>query len=138
MILYRHASPEDAAVLASMNAQLIRDEGHRNAMSEAELVERMEGWLRGEYRAVLFELDGRPVGYALYREEPEYVYLRQLFVCEDMRRRGVGRGALDWMRQHAWPNGARVHIDVLVGNQAGIQFWRSAGFVDYCLTMESA
>jgi len=32
---YRAATPQDAAVLARMNAQLIRDEGHRNPMSIA-------------------------------------------------------------------------------------------------------
>jgi len=72
----------------------------------------------------------------LYRVEPEHIYLRQLFVQPEMRRRGIARRALEWLRQNAWGVRARVRIDVLVGNHSAIEFWRSVGFTDYCLTME--
>ncbi len=39
MIDCRHAGPQDVALLAQMN-RLIRDEGHRNPMTLAELEER--------------------------------------------------------------------------------------------------
>jgi hypothetical protein len=45
---------------------------------------------------------------------------------------------LEWLSQNAWRDRRRIRIDVLVGNQAGIGFWRSVGFRDYCLTMERA
>jgi len=48
-IRYRRATLEDASVLAPMNAQLIRDEGHRNSMTVPQLSERMVLWLGGEY-----------------------------------------------------------------------------------------
>lgn len=105
-------------------------------MTVPQLAERMSEWLKGEYHAVLFELESRPVGYALYRFEPEYVYLRQLFVAPEMRRRGIASSALDWLRQNAWGDRPRVRIDVLIGNRSGIEFWRSVGFSDYCVTME--
>ena len=38
----RRATLADAALLAELNRQLIRDEGHRNSMSLAELETRME------------------------------------------------------------------------------------------------
>jgi GNAT superfamily N-acetyltransferase len=133
---YRRATVADAPVLAAMNQQLIRDEGHRNRMTAAELTARMAGWLAGEYEAVLFEEAGRPAGYALYRRDPEFVHLRQFFVGPKSRRQGVGRAALAWLRRHAWA-GARVRVEVLVGNVAGVAFWRAVGFRDYCLTLES-
>jgi len=135
-IRYRRATLEDASVLAPMNAQLIRDEGHRNSMTVPQLSERMALWLGGEYEAVLFESDSRAIGYALYRFEPEYVYLRQLFVLPELRRGGIARAALEWLRRNVWSARSRVRIDVLVGNRAGIDFWRSVGFTEYCLTME--
>ncbi len=135
-VQYRAATIYDASVLASLNAQLIRDEGHRNSMTVAELTERMSGWLKTEYQAFLFEVEGKVIGYALYRFEPEYVYLRQLFVQPEIRRRGIARRALEWLRQNAWSARPRVRIDVLVGNRSGFDFWRSVGFTDYCLTME--
>jgi GNAT superfamily N-acetyltransferase len=133
---YRMARPTDVAALAQMNYQLIRDEGHRNGMSPVELETRMRGWLDGEYEAVVFENDVEPVGYALYRREPDHVYLRQFFVLSAYRRQGIGRASLAWLRTRCWANASRVHLDVLVGNQTAHDFWRSVGFTDYCLTME--
>ncbi|HJZ60219.1 MAG TPA: GNAT family N-acetyltransferase [Gemmataceae bacterium] len=133
---YRFATAADVPALAAMNWQLIRDEGHRNRMTLPELESRMAEWIAGEYRAVLFEDTREAVGYALFRPEPEYVYLRQLFVRPEHRRRGVGRDALAWLRRHAWADAPRVRIDVLVGNAGAFAFWRAVGFRDYCLTME--
>jgi GNAT superfamily N-acetyltransferase len=133
---YRTATAADAGMLAEMNWQLIRAEGHRNPMTAAELEARMVRWLAGSYAAVLFEAAGRAVGYALYRRDPEYVYLRQFFVRSEYRRRGVGRSALDWLRENCWGAGSRVRVEVLIGNPAGVAFWRAAGFRDYALTLE--
>ena len=59
---YRIATAEDSPMLAELNSQLIRDEGHRNPMTIAQLEERMRGWLTsGEYRAVLFEENHTPI-----------------------------------------------------------------------------
>ena len=134
---YRFATPEDVALLAPLNQQLIRDEGHRDSMDLAQLAERMSGWLRGEYQAVLFVESTSPVGYALFRRESDYVYLRQLFVLAEFRRQGVGRDALRWLWRNAWSGAPRLRIDVLVGNTAGREFWRSVGFHEYCVTMEA-
>ena len=133
---FRNASAEDAKILAPLNAQLIRDEGHRNSMSEPQLAERMAGWLRHEYRAVIFELAESSVGYALFRVEPEHVYLRQLFVRAEYRRRGIARQAIDWLWRNSWRGASRLRIDVLVGNTVGAEFWRAIGFAPYCITME--
>jgi GNAT superfamily N-acetyltransferase len=132
---YRRATATDASELAAMNWQLIRDEGHRNPMTIAELAARMTRWLGGQCEAVLFEEDGRRAGYALYRRDPEYVYLRQFYIRSECRRQGLGRGAIAWLWRHAW-GGGRVRAEVLVGNQSGLAFWRAVGFRDYCLTLE--
>jgi hypothetical protein len=70
-IRYRFATPDDADVLAPMNQQLIRDEGHRSPLDLAQLTEQMAGWLRGNYQAVLFEDGSDTIGYALFHHEPE-------------------------------------------------------------------
>lgn len=123
-------------MLAPLNAQLIRDEGHRNPMSVAELEQRMVGWLRGEYEAALFELGSQIAGYALFRRDPEHIYLRQLFVVPALRRRGIGRSALAWLWAHAWKDTQRLRIDVLLGNASAQAFWHAVGFKDYCVVME--
>jgi GNAT superfamily N-acetyltransferase len=133
----RFATPQDAALLAPLNQQLIRDEGDRNLMSVAQLAERMAEWLRGEYQAVVFEENALPIGYALFRRGSEYVYLRQLFVLPEFRRQGFGRKALHWLWRNAWPDATLLRIEVLVGNTSGREFWRSVGFREYCVTMEA-
>ena len=119
-----------------MNAQLIRDEGHRNAMTESELQMRMQGWLAGEYTAVIFERDAAPVGYVLYLREEPHTYLRQFFVERDWRRQGMGRAAIEWLLKNEWHDAPRVRLEVLTGNTGAIAFWRAVGFSDYAITME--
>lgn len=121
-----------------MNAQLIRDEDHRSSMSPAELRQRMSDWLTsGNYQAVVFETSDKACGYALYRREPDHVYLRQFYVAAEHRRQHVGSQAIDWPWQNAWPEVDRIRLDVLVGNAAAHAFWHAVGFRDYCVTMES-
>jgi predicted acetyltransferase len=133
---FRRATLEDCTWLAELNHQLIRDEGHRNQMTVPELEQRMRGWLASEYAAVLFESDAEIVAYALYRERPEEIYLRQLFVARNRRRQGIGRAAFEILRSKIWPQDRRLTVDVLVQNTAAIAFWRAVGYQDYCLTLE--
>ena len=133
---FRRATLNDCALLAELNHQLIRDEGHRNRMTVPELEQRMKGWLASEYAAVLFENDGEVVAYALYREQPEEIYLRQLFVARNRRRKGIGKEAVKILRTKIWPNNKRLTVEVLVQNEAAVAFWRAVGYKDYSLTLE--
>jgi GNAT superfamily N-acetyltransferase len=130
------ATPGDAPLLAAMNKRLIEDEGHSNPMSVLELERRMRGWLgSGEYEAVLFG-GAPPRAYALFRRDPDGVYLRQLYVERDCRRAGVGRAAVALLVGEVWPAGARVKLDVLVGNVAARAFWKAVGFREYAVMMD--
>ena len=133
---FRRATLDDCGLLAEMNHQLIRDEGHRNKMTVPELERRMTMWLRSEYSAVVFEQNAGIVAYALYREEPDEIYLRQLFVARNHRRKGIGRDAVGILRSKIWPADKRLTVSVLTTNTAAIAFWRSVGYKDYCLTLE--
>src|SRR5438445_745727 len=124
---FRPATLDDCPLLAELNHQLIRDEGHRNRMTVRELEERMRAWLSGEYRAVIYEEESAVIAYALFREQPEEKYLRQLFVVRQRRRQGVGRKAVEILRSDIWPQSKRLTVDVLVTNKAALAFWRSVG-----------
>ena len=134
---YLFASSNEADIIVPMNQQLIHDEGHRNSMSRIQLRDRMFDWLSGDYQAVIFEDNADIVGYALYIPEPEYIYLRQLFVIQERRREGIARRALEWLWANAWTDTRQLRIDVLVGNKSAQEFWRSVGFTEYCITMEA-
>ena len=135
-VRFRIATTEDSPVLAELNQHLIQDEGHRNRMTLPELESRMRGWLQDEYEAILFEVGGEIAGYALNRFESDHVYLRQLFVIASRRREKIGSKAVRWLIDNRFRVRAKIRLDVLVGNTAAIQFWRAAGFSDYCITME--
>ena len=132
-----NATLVDVSLLAALNQQLQIDESHRLRMEIPELERRITGWLLDEgYEAALFEQDGETAGYALFRREPDFVYLKQFFICRQFRRQGLGRQAVEWLLRHKWHNEPRVRLDVLVNNERGVAFWRAVGFQDYCLTME--
>ena len=133
---FRRAIADDCILLAKLNHQLIRDEGHRNKMTVPELEQRMKNWLASEYSAMIFEKNDEVVAYALYREQPEEIYLRQLFVARNHRRQGIGRKAFEILRAKIWPKNKRLTVEVLVKNEKAVAFWRAVGCKDYCLTLE--
>ncbi len=135
---FRPAILEDCVLLAELNNQLIRDEGHRNRMTVAELEQRMRGWLAGgEYRAFLVEHDGGAVAYALFRFEPDSgIYLRQFFVRREKRRQGIGSQAVEMLFREVFPARTRVTLEVLAHNEIGRGFWKASGFVSYSVCLE--
>jgi predicted acetyltransferase len=133
---FRPATLDDCPLLATMNQQLIQDEGHRNRMTVPELEQRMREWLGSEYRAIIYEESGEVVAYALFREQPQEIYLRQLFVVRHRRRQGLGRHAVEILRSEIWPKTKRLTVDVLLANKAAVAFWRAMGYTDYSLTLE--
>ncbi len=133
---HHFATERDLDLLAKWNHRLIRDEGHRNPMTVPELRERMRRWLAGGYKAVVFCADSKPLAYALYKETPDEVHLRQLFVQPDRRGHGVGHAALEILRNQCWPGNKRLTVDVLTANHRAVSFWRAVGYSDYSLTLE--
>lgn len=65
---YRKAQRDDVPLLAELNQQLIKDEGHKNAMNLEQLEKRMLSWIEGEYTAILFTEDQDILAYALYHK----------------------------------------------------------------------
>ena len=140
-LTFRPATRDDCPKLAELNHQLIRDEGHPNPMTLPDLEQRLRNWLAGEYQAVIYEQAGEVVAYALYREQPTEIYLRQLFVVRHHRREGVGRRAVEILHTQIWPKTKRLTVEVLSANHPGVAFWRQVGYKDCgrtanCLLLE--
>ncbi|MCJ7608683.1 GNAT family N-acetyltransferase [Candidatus Bathyarchaeota archaeon] len=120
-----------------MNRELIEDEGHRNRFKPISWLEqRMRGFLTGEYKAVVFKIDERPVAYALYLDEGDHIYLRQFFVCRDQRRRGISRESFETLKKRIWPRDKPVTVGVLIENRVEYAFWKAVGFKDYSMELE--
>jgi len=159
---YRQATDDDIPLLASLNAQLLIDEGHRQHYTREALESRFAKWLLGYYRAVLFDATlfdatlfdatlfdatlhqttTEPVlAYALYRispRSPEKVFLRHFWVSKPYRRHGVGRKVFETLRNDVFPEGAKITLEALARNKRARSFWTSLGFVEYSVTLELA
>jgi ribosomal protein S18 acetylase RimI-like enzyme len=133
---YRLATLADADTLGRLNHELIRDEGHRNPMTLPELVERMRNWLACDgYEALLGHGAGdEPVAYVLWRDLPDSVYLRQIYVQREYRRQGTARHLMLSVFER-WPD-KRLTVDVLAGNARALAFWRRMGYQDYAVMLE--
>lgn len=127
---FRRAEARDLPQLAIWNEQLIEDENAPYRLERAALESRMRGWLAAEYRAVMFLVDGREIGYALYRPEDDGYYLRQFVIDRAKRRRGHGRRAVELLKTRVFGPGARISLQVLNQNTAGLAFWHAVGFED--------
>jgi GNAT superfamily N-acetyltransferase len=138
-LTFRIAAAADLPQLASWNRQLIEDEGHDNTMSLEELAVRMRSWLTTEYQALIFEDPAAPapVAYALLRDTPEWVHLRQFFVARDRRRRGIGARAVALLRDSVFPPDKPVIVEAMAWNHPALSFWRAMGFADRYVGLES-
>ncbi len=134
-LTWHKAEDKDLSLLSEWNHRLIRDEGHRNEMNMSQLEERMRSWLLGDYEAIIFTED-QPVAYALFKQNSDRIHLRQFFVILEKRRMGIGRSAIQILKREIWSSDLRLTVDVLCQNQSGIEFWRSVGYKDYCMTLE--
>ena len=137
---FRYATLNDLPVLVRMNRELTEDEQHRNRFqSEEWFKERMKSFLKGEYEAVLFEIEDKAVAYALYRNHPEYddtIYLRQIFVDRSIRRQGLGRKVMEILMKEFWPEEKRLTVGVLSDNKVAFSFYKSVGFKEYSIELE--
>jgi GNAT superfamily N-acetyltransferase len=136
-LVVRRATRADVDELAALNEQLIVDEGASTPERGAELAARTFGFLADGYEAAFVERDGEVVAYALWRHEGAGVHVRQFFVVREQRRGGVGRRAFALLTEELWPD-RPLSLDVLVGNERGLGFWRALGFVDHTVAMRRA
>lgn len=133
---WKKTTDADVSLLAHMNRQLREDEAPLAEPLRVDFEQRMRGWLAGEYSAVLFELDGQPVAYALWRDnEGRGIYLRQFFVVRERRRQGVGRKAIELLVAEVLPPRTEVTLEVLEQNPHGLAFWQAMGFGAYARTL---
>ncbi|WP_414441967.1 N-acetyltransferase family protein [Burkholderia sp. 22PA0106] len=85
-------------------------------------------------KALICELDGRPVGYAVYFfsystwQAKSGLYLEDLYVSPDARGVGAGKRLLQYLAGVALENGCgRFEWSVLDWNEPAIAFYRSIG-----------
>lgn len=131
----RPARPEDAETLVALIRELAAYERlEHQAQATPEDLRRHLFGPQPHAEALIAEVDGRPVGFALYfhsfstfRGRPS-LYLEDLFVQPAQRGRGLGKSLLRHLARLAVDRGCgRMEWAVLDWNAPAIAFYRSLG-----------
>jgi predicted acetyltransferase len=118
------ATFDDCPMLAEMNRQLIVEGRQSNAMTIAELSERMCEWFqKGVYTGYVFRLNGATIGYSLVDLTGHPPWVRHFFICREYRRQGYGRTAVGLLFEKLVVE--EIGLSCLTENAPGQAFWRS-------------
>lgn len=133
---YRFATPEDAGIILEFIRELAEYERLSDDVVASE--ELLREWIFEKGKAeVIFALeDGKEVGFALFFNNFSTflgragIYLEDLFVREEYRGKGYGKGLLQVLARITRERGCgRLEWSCLDWNTPSIEFYRSLGAV---------
>ena len=134
-ITIRSALPSDTSTIFALIQELAKYENLENMVTGSE--QKLRNDLFGEQiyaEAIIAEWNGKAVGFALFF--PNYstfltkagIYLEDLFVLPEYRRRGIGKALLQHLKELATKRDAgRLEWSVLDWNEPAIKFYQSIG-----------
>ena len=135
MLLIREATPADVALLVDMIRELADFEKELDQVEVTPEDMVREGFTGSPgFHALIAEWDARPVGYAVYFftfstwTGRQSLFVEDLFVREEFRRKGIGRAMLRHLAAIAQErNCYGMRWEVLNWNKLAIEFYRSLG-----------
>jgi GNAT superfamily N-acetyltransferase len=134
MLTIRAATIADAALLRRLIWELADYENAPDEVRTTEADIARDGFgANPQFRAVIAEWQGQPAGYALFFSfystwRGAGLFLEDLFVRPDFRRRGVGKALLSSVARVAeQENGAFIRWEVLNWNQPAIALYQALG-----------
>ena len=136
MLAFRDLTPEDRDLVVPMVQAFYRSDAVDHPV-DAAILERSfqdaaspaEPLLRG----LLIQWEGKPAGYMYltqcYSAEVggRCVFLEEIFLKEEYRRRGLGAQVMAWLEQE-YPAARRFRLEVTQANQGAISLYQRAGY----------
>lgn len=136
MVHIRPAGPEDVALILRFVRELAAYEREPDAVEATEAMLHDALFERRFAESVIAELDGEPVGFALYFHNfstwlgKPGIYLEDLYVTPQARGTGAGKALLSHVAGVAYDRGCgRFEWSVLDWNTPAIAFYRAMGAV---------
>ncbi|GJL90538.1 GNAT family N-acetyltransferase [Hyphococcus sp.] len=135
-IIIREAAPDDAEAIREMIAALACETGRPDVEVLSVEEVRQHGFgPHPDFRALIVECEGSPVGLAVYFSEfstwrgRRGVYIQDIYVTPDQQGAGVGRRLINAVLIRARNDGA-VYLRLAAdrSNAAAIRFYRRIGF----------
>lgn len=144
MFSYRLCTEKDFEIWLEMNkafmAEEIEDDGlwnNADQCDDAVFLKTFEGALGSEemIRLIIFEEDGRPVGFAnlmlIYSiwAHGKALILDDLYLKLEVRGKGYGRAALEYIEEIAETNGCkRIQFQSELSNHNAMEFYKNIGY----------
>ena len=127
------AQQDDCVELAQFNKELIDSGGSKSYLTLPELQERMKVFLSTDYYAIIFEVDGKHIGYTLVTKQKDPMFIRHFLVLPEYRRKGYGHAA--FLKLLSFFNIDKIDLTVLYNNEIGRRFWNHCGLKPYEIVM---
>lgn len=134
MLLIRAAIPDDVPLLMTFFQEFAAHERLSTVITEQQLRQDAFG-TRPKFRALIAEVDGQPVGYALFFDyyssfRGPAIFLEDLFVLSQFRGKRVGRALLAHVaRITKDANAFGIIFNVIDRNTEAIRFYRKVGAI---------
>jgi GNAT superfamily N-acetyltransferase len=133
-VTVRPATPDDAAIIHRFCVALATFEGEPDAVKATPATLARDGFgPDAKFATLIAELDGRPVGFALYTftysvwEASRGLFVEDIWVEEDVRQAGVGRALMAALARECAARGyGRIDLNVLHWNPAR-RFYEALG-----------
>ena len=118
------AEPENLEMSARLFAGMYSRPGYR--LTEAEALRRLEAMQDGPWQVHELRIDGAPVGFVLWVDLVEYIFVRSFAIDPKRRRGGMGRAFFELLRKELWPSGRQIRLEVAKGGPWA--FWEKLKF----------
>jgi GNAT superfamily N-acetyltransferase len=133
-VVVRRATREDAPTIHRFSVALATFEGEPDAVRATPEILARDGFgPNAKFASLIAELDGRPVGFALYTfnysvwEASRGIFVEDIWVEQDVRQAGVGRALMAALARECRDNGyGRIDLNVLHWNPAR-RFYEAIG-----------
>ena len=135
MVRIRPAEAADVPLILSLISELAEYEREPQAVRATEATLLRDGFgPQPRFQCAIAEWEGKPAGFALYFynystwEGRPGIYLEDLYVKPQFRKRGIGRSFFSWLARLAVKEDlGRIVWQVLDWNQSAIDFYKTLG-----------
>ena len=118
------AEPQNLDMSARLFAGMYSRPGYR--LTEADARKRLAAMQDGPWQVHELCVDGTPVGFVLWVDLVEYIFVRSFAIDPKRRRGGMGRAFFDLLRSETWPAGRQIRLEVAKGGPWA--FWEKLKF----------